>query len=129
MYSNKFNFTRADDFGKALQRGATFTHQWAWEKETAPQSGEYTPVDLSGFTAKMQVRKKPGSPIIIELSTANGRIILGGALGTIDLLISATDTENLIPGMYAYDIELTSDTGFVIRFSEGLFEVEDEITV
>jgi hypothetical protein len=40
----------------------------------------YYPFDLENFTARMQVRRTTDSTsTLVELTTANGRIVLGGA--------------------------------------------------
>jgi hypothetical protein len=76
-------------------QGATFDQVLYYE------TGEpSTPVDLTGYTAKMQIRSKPESKaVILELSTdvGNGRITLNysGNNGAIRLFISAADTANL----------------------------------
>jgi hypothetical protein len=72
-------------------KGGTFNQTLFYE------TGEpSSPVDLSGYTAKMQVRSKPESKaVILELSTSNGRIVLNETTGSIRLFVAATDTENL----------------------------------
>jgi hypothetical protein len=86
----------------AIYTGVTFTKEFIWKVGTPPE-----PVDLTGYTADMKIVDLDGS-LLIELSTSNGRITLGGVAGTIDLLITATDTKNLIAKTYVYDLLLTS---------------------
>jgi len=80
----------------------------------------------------MQVRATVASTsIVLELTTANGRIILGNTAGTkgqVNLLVSATTTAALTPGLYVYDLELVSSTGVVDRILEGNFKVSAEVT-
>jgi hypothetical protein len=77
----------------------------------------------------MQVRATTDSPtIIVSLTTENGRISLGGVAGTIDLLIPATATTGLTPGLYIYDLELVSAGGEVTRIVEGNFKIKPEVT-
>lgn len=128
MPAINFDFTKSSCQNPVCEQGATFTYQFLWQKETTPGSDVFVPVDLTGFTAKMQVRKKAGDPVILELSTANSRITLGGIAGTIDLLVAANITDALVPGMYKYDLEITTGAGVVTRFVEGLFEVVGQIT-
>ena len=129
MAAKKFDFVKSSCGGSPCEQGASFYYELVWEKEDPPGSGTFIPVDLTGYTAKMQVRKESGTALIVELSTANSRIIIDPLLGKITLSISATDTNNLAAGMYKYDLELTSSTGFVIRFIQGQFEVIGQITV
>jgi hypothetical protein len=43
-------------------------------------------INLTGYTARMQVRSTlESAEALIELTTANGRIALGGSAGTITL--------------------------------------------
>ena len=84
--------------------------------------------DLTGFTAAMQVRPTAASAtVILELTTENSRITLGGAAGTVDLLVDAATTEALTPGKYFYDLELYTGST-VIRLIEGTFTVKAEVT-
>lgn len=72
-------------------KGGTFNQTLTYE------TGEpSSPVNLAGYTAKMQIRSKPESKaLILELSTTNGRIVLNETTGSIRLLISATITATL----------------------------------
>ncbi|NBQ70699.1 MAG: hypothetical protein EBU46_18455 [Nitrosomonadaceae bacterium] len=84
--------------------------------------------DLTGYTAAMQVRPTvASSTVTLELTTENSRISLGGAAGTIDLLVDADDMAALTPGKYYYDLELYN-SGTVIRLIEGTFTVKAEVT-
>ena len=66
-------------------QGSTFSRRITWLDSAG------APIDLTGYTAKMQVRETVDSTaVILELSTVNSRISLGGAAGTIDLTASAT---------------------------------------
>lgn len=86
-------------------------------------------VNLTGYTARMQVRDKHTSTsAVISLTTENSRITLGGSAGTITMSISAADTALLTPKTYVYDLELISGGGEVTRIIEGKFVVTPEVT-
>lgn len=108
------------------QQGATFQRQVTW---TDSARDAY---NLTGYTARMQVRSDVTSnTIIATLSTSagnTGTITLGGTAGTVDLLISATNTAALTAGQYVYDLELVSGGGVVTRLLEGNFKVSAEVT-
>ncbi len=58
------------------------------------------PINFTGCTAAMMIRKTyvpgPVAPLaLVTLTTENGGITLGGALGTIDLYVSAAQTLSL----------------------------------
>jgi hypothetical protein len=108
------------------QQGATLQRQLTW---TDSARDAY---NLTGYTARMQVRDNVSSnTIVIALSTtagSGGTITLGGTAGTVDLLISATNTAALTAGQYVYDLELVSGGGVVTRLLEGNFKVTAEVT-
>lgn len=64
-----------------MRQGTTFS------KRVTLSNGD-TPIDLSGKTARMQIRRERGGPLILELTTENGRIALD-AQGRIDFLVDA----------------------------------------
>ena len=111
-------------------QGATFSQTLFWEVGTPP-----IPVNLTGYTAKLQVRSTHNSKaVILELSTSNGRITLGTAgdftTGAINLFISATDTaqlsvcDNTKP---VYDLEMIN--GFTVsRILQGNVIIAPEVT-
>lgn len=105
------------------QQGATFQRQVTWTDSAKD------PYNLTGYTARMQVRANATSnTVIIELTTENSRITLGNTAGTVDLLIPAANTTTLTAGQYVYDLELVSGGGVVTRLLEGNFKVSAEVT-
>lgn len=87
------------------------------------------PIDLTGFTGVMHVRsKQPSEEVVIELSTANGRITLGGTNGAIALFIDSTDTAALKKGKYVYDLKLISAGSITTRFIQGKMEIDAQVT-
>jgi hypothetical protein len=89
----------------------------------------HPPVDLTGFTARMDIRKTLGSATVIHtLTTENGGITLGGAAGTIELLIPALTTETFDFGNAVYDLELISAVGVVTRLVGGAITLSKEVT-
>jgi hypothetical protein len=111
-----------------IYQGATFFESWAWS--TAPdESSAYTPVDLTGCTARMQVRAKiDATTPLLTLTTENGGISLGGTAGTIELLIDADDTAALTWTSGVYDLEIVYPGGQVTRLAYGSVTVSPEVT-
>jgi hypothetical protein len=102
-------------------QGSTFSQQIIY-------SIDDTPVDLTTYTARMQVREKYSSKNIeVSLTTENGGISLGGELGTINILINADVTKEFVAKEYVYDLELISSST-VTRLIEGKFIVTPEVT-
>jgi tRNA A37 threonylcarbamoyltransferase TsaD len=105
-------------------QGATFNQTLFYE------TGEPSaPVNLAGYTAKMQIRSKPESKaLILELSTDNGRIILNESTGSIRLFISATDTGLLsVCDKAVYDLELYNGA-VTTRILQGNVIISPEVT-
>jgi len=89
----------------------------------------HTPVNLTGFTARMQIRETVESTTILHtMTTENGGITLGGTAGTIALLISATDTAALTFDAGVYDLEIISAGGVVTEVMAGAVLLGDEVT-
>lgn len=106
-----------------IEQGATYNQPIVWKDSSG------VAVNLTGYTARMQVRKTISATTpIITLTTENGRITLGGANGTITLNITATDTAALEQFAGVYDLELQSYSGFVTRLLEGQVTVSKEVT-
>ena len=78
------------------------------------------PVDLTGYTADMQVRDVSNN-LITELSTGNGYAVITPATGTVTLTLSATQTAALTVGNYNYGLNLTAPGGTVYQILQGAF--------
>src|SRR5210317_1685007 len=88
-------------------QGSTFSRTLTYKVDS-------TPVDLTGYEARLQVREYHYSDdFVISLTDTSG-ITLGGSAGTIDVLVDATTTTELVPGDYVYDLELIA-SGTVTR--------------
>ena len=87
------------------------------------------PLDLTGSTARMQVRDEAGA-LLDELSTANGRIALGGSAGTVDVLFPASVTAAIVAESGVYDLEITPPTGpdETWKLARGRVKYSPEIT-
>jgi len=89
------------------------------------------PVDLTGYSTRMQVRPDYASAtVLLELTPANGRITITPASGKLDLYISDADTAALTftdtPAVY--DLELIEPGGDVIRLLKGTVTLSPEVT-
>lgn len=85
------------------------------------------PVDLSGYTARMQIREKLDSDTIIhELTTENGGILLDNVNKKIILFISAATTALFTFNTAVYSIEMVSTK--VIPLATGTLTLVKEIT-
>lgn len=106
---------------KILQ-GSTFQHVMTWK------DGRARPVNLTGYTAFLQMRVAPEATILLELSTANGRITLGGTLGTITLSLTDEETRAITFSSASYDLLMEDAQGRRKRLVEGKVTVSPHIT-
>lgn len=93
-----------------------------------PTGSTYLLYDLTGYTARMQVRRtlESASPEI-ELTTANSGILLGGVAGTFEIVMTSTQTAAL-DSDGVYDLEIISAGGTVSRVIQGTFTLDLEVT-
>lgn len=106
-----------------IEQGATFRLSLIWE------DASNTPVNLTGWTARMQVRRNYKADVpLLTFTTENGAIALGGSAGTIEVTGLATLTDDVPAKLCVYDLELQSPTGFVKRLLEGTALVTPEVT-
>lgn len=104
-------------------QGATFDVDISWTDASG------NAIDLTGYTGQMKVKKNYGATEIIELTSANGRIVISAPTsGVVKLLISSTDTASLANGTYKYDLMMDSGTA-VTKLLSGAFTVDESITI
>lgn len=89
-----------------VQAGATWT-----ERITYRDSTTGLPIDLTGYSARMQLRERVDATVVdLEITTANGRLAVTPAGGQIDLLVAAADSAalavNNVATKYAYGLEI-----------------------
>lgn len=107
-----------------IDQGATFRKSVTWKTGTPA-----VPVNLTGCTARMHVRSEVKSPnVLLDLTTANGGITLGGAAGTVDLYLSDDQTTAITWTSGVYDLEVEFANGDVRRLLYGSVSVSPEVT-
>lgn len=87
-----------------------------------------TPIDLTGFTARMTVKDKVGGTELLTLTTENGGINIDTANYVITLTVSAIDTEAMTWKKGVYDLEMVSATDEVTALLAGTIIVSREVT-
>ena len=106
-----------------IEQGATFQKTLTWKDSSG------NPINLTGYTARMQFRRSAASAdVLYSATTTNGKITLGGVAGTVALVLPAADTELFDFGCAVYDLEVESSGGTVYRLLEGGVEVSLEVT-
>lgn len=98
---------------------------------TVTSDGGTTPMDLTGYTALMQVRKTHASSLVmLELGSESPKtgITISGVLGRLTIEVDETVTAALPAISAVYDLIITSPSGYVTRLLEGKFVVQAGVT-
>ncbi len=113
------------------EQGATYAQIFTCEDSAGAA------VNLTGWTARMHVRETYASDTkLIELTTENGGITLGGAAGTISVLATAIQMAAItVPDVSGtpptrscvYDLELINGST-IERLLNGKFLITREVT-
>jgi hypothetical protein len=109
------------DYNIKCPQGATFDKTF-----TITVNG--SPMNLTGYTAAMQVRETYDSTSTLLSLTNGSGITLGGTAGTIAVLVASTATAAIADGFYSYDLEITSGGGVTDRLLQGKFVVTPQVT-
>lgn len=115
-----------------LQQAATFDLPISYRDSAG------TPINMGGYTARLQVRELPQYPLLVEFNTeltANGFIYLNGpaeeredgANGNLRLFMTAANTANIEAFVARYQLNITDSDGVVTPLIEGRFEVQGSV--
>jgi len=105
-----------------IDQGSTYTVSLVYNDPNG------NPIDLTGYTAKMQLRLKYGDPVAaLTLTTGGGGIVITGPTGTIDITATDEQTLTLDPTLYVYDLDLNIG-GVITRLIQGQVTVRAEVT-
>lgn len=111
----------AGNYDILVEQSATFRQRLTWKSSTGAA------INLSGYTARLDVTTVYEHVAVVSLTTDNGGITLGEAAGTIDLLLTEPQTAALSAGRYVYNLELTAGNGGdTYRLLEGSFTVSED---
>lgn len=115
MAAGVYNFT--------IEQGTTF------RRTLTLKDAAGDPVDLTGYTARMQIRAEVESTsVMLSLTTQNGGISLGGVAGTIELFISDINTST-VTTEGVYDLEIVDGSNNeVTRVLKGKVRLDKEVT-
>ena len=103
----------ASQYAITIEEGATFVLTF-----TVKAGG--VAVNLTGYTAQMQVRSTvESSAVIVEASSANNRVDIQGGTGVVTVTIPANVTSTLDFTDGVYDLKATAPGGAVSRYLAG----------
>ena len=92
-----------------------------------------TPVDLTGYTARMKIKDKVGGTVLASTDGLDApknvlTIAVDNSGKTIALSIPATDTDDFAWKTGMYDLEMVSASGVVTTILSGKVAVSKEVT-
>lgn len=107
-------------YNPQAQQGATWTRTITWRDSAG------TAINLTGYTARMMLKRGYKDTVAALSLTNSSGITLGGAAGTIVITITAAQSA-LLSGQYVYDLELVNGA-VVTRLIEGVITFSPEVT-
>ncbi|MGE4043306.1 MAG: hypothetical protein AB7F35_00530 [Acetobacteraceae bacterium] len=114
-----------------IYQGADFSETFFWQ--TQADDGTLTTVNLTGYSARLQARATvEAATMLLNLDTATrGGISIDPLNGAITVSLTASRTAALSfgeSGTAAYDLEVESADGHVIRLVQGTLRLSLEVT-
>lgn len=99
-----------------------------WYLTVTYENPNGTPINLTSYTAALQIRSLPSDPTaVLSLSTGSG-ITITGNTGTVAIRATAAQTMIIDEGNYYYDLEIYAPSGVVTRLVQGQVVVSAEVT-
>lgn len=114
MGAGRYDFT--------IEQGAQFLRIFTWQNQDG------TAIDLSSYTARMQIKETKDSTTNLVSLTSSSGITLGGSAGTITVTIGVATTATLSFDTAVYDLEMIDGSGTVTRLLEGEVRLSREVT-
>jgi len=112
----------AVSYNTVIDQGAT------WYLTVTYENPNGTPINITGYTAALQLRSLPSDATAVLSLTTGAGITITGATGTVAITATATQTRAIDEGNYYYDLEITSTAGVVTRLVQGQVVVSAEVT-
>lgn len=111
MQPGKYDFT--------IYQGATLSKVLTWKDS----SGNV--INLTGYTAAMQIRDEHGA-LILDVGLLTGGLVINGTAGTVTITIPAATTSTLAFDSAKYDLKLSTSTA--TRLLEGAVTLSKQVT-
>lgn len=117
-----------DEYDLCIYQGATYTRVFTWRQESCcgAMGSAPAPVDITGYTAAMQIRAYELSTDVLYDATPD--LVINGPAGTVTLTIPASDTAGFTWWNGVYDLLLTSSTGFATPLVRGTVTIAPRVT-
>lgn len=109
-------------YNATIDQGAT------WSVTITYTDSAGAPINLTGYTAAMQVRQQYSSEVAdLTLTSPSGGIVITPLTGVVVITMTAAQTGALEEGYYVYDVELKSGS-YTERLIQGQLTVAPEVT-
>jgi hypothetical protein len=102
-----------------INSGSDFTQSFTLE------GTNNSPFNLTDYEVDAQMRKWSGSSTAINFATS---VEFPSTSGRMLISLSSTDTVNIRPGRYVYDVIITDSSGIKNRVIEGMVLVREGVT-
>lgn len=113
----------AGSYNITIEQGVTTQIDFQWKDAAG------VPINLTGYSARMQVRPSLTSPdILLDCTTANSKLVITAGTGIISLRLSATETAALTVEAGVYDLEVVDGSNKVTRLLQGAYALSKEVT-
>ena len=100
---------------------------YSFEIEYKDPNGD--PIDITGSTAKMQVRNTQGDKLAFTLTSPSGGITIDGPNGLITVKMTPTQTSKLFYPKSVYDLMLTDTNANKIKLVGGYLTAQRSVTI
>lgn len=99
--SSRYDFVDSN----SIDIGASFDSIITWK------SGEPAlPVNVSPYSAEFKIFDLLTNSTLLTATNSNGKIVLGGSAGTINIKLSTSDTSLFSKGTYGYSLILAASS-------------------
>lgn len=98
-------------------QGDTFVIQVTYEDPNGD------PIDLTSFSARMDVRNEPGGKILCASITNDNGISIDGSNGILTITLSPSQTRRLTTPSAAYQLQIISTSDIYTTILKGYFSV------
>ena len=111
-------------YNTTIDQGADWFINFTYENPAG------TPVNITGYTAALQIRTSPLARTAVLTLTDGDGITITGASGLIECHATAEQTAAIVNAKYAYDLEITSTAPeyTVTRLVQGTVIVTPQVT-
>ena len=73
-----------------ISQGSSFSKTWRWD--VLLDDGTTEIVDLTGYTARLVAKSAYDGTTLLDLTTENGGLVLGGSAGTIRMIVTSAQS-------------------------------------